>query len=43
MYCKVFLPISDLNLMMLNWFCKRDDLEVIPFKNSSHKESLENS
>ena len=38
LYCKVFLQISDLNLMMLNWFCMRDDLEVIPFENSSHTE-----
>lgn len=38
LYCKVFLLMSDLNLMMLNWFCMRDDLEVIPFENSSHTE-----
>ena len=39
LYSKVFLPISDFQyLMMLNWFCMRDDLEVNLFENSSQKE-----
>ena len=41
LYCKVFLPVLDLNPMILNWLGKWFDLEVVFLEKSSQIDGLE--